>query len=70
LRLGYDERLQKAMELFYKNDFYRAMVEFSSILKQNPRDGLVRWYAFACERYFNAGDAANAKYNLLSGEDD
>ncbi|MDR0853266.1 MAG: hypothetical protein LBN34_02750 [Clostridiales Family XIII bacterium] len=70
LRLGYDEKVQNAISLFYRNDFYQAMVEFSSILKQNPNDGLVRWYAFACERYFNEGAAANVRYNLLNGEDD
>jgi hypothetical protein len=68
IRLGYDERVQSAIELFYNNDFYTAMVEFSSILKQNPKDGLIRWYAFACEHYFNAGDTANIRYDLLNAE--
>jgi hypothetical protein len=68
VRLGYDEQVQNAIELFYNNDFYRAMVAFSAILKQNPKDGLIRWYAFACERYFEEGSAANVRYDLLGGE--
>jgi hypothetical protein len=68
IRLSYDEKVQSAIDLFYNNDFYTAMVEFSSILKQNPKDGLIRWYAFACERYFNAGDIANVRYDLLNVE--
>jgi hypothetical protein len=68
LKTGYDDKVQNAIRLFYENDFYSAMVAFSSILKQNPMDGLVRWYAFACERYFNEGDAVNVRYNLLSAD--
>jgi hypothetical protein len=68
LRISYDERLQNAIEMFYRNDFYPAMVEFSAILKFNPGDGLVRWYAFACEKYFNEGDRAVVKHQLLGVE--
>jgi hypothetical protein len=68
LRVSYDERLQNAIEMFYRNEFYSAMVEFSAILKFNPGDGLVRWYAFACEKYFNEGDRATVKYQLLGTE--
>jgi hypothetical protein len=68
LRLSYDERLQNAIEMFYRNEFYPAMVEFSAILKFNPGDGLARWYAFACEKYFNEGDRATVKHQLLGME--
>jgi hypothetical protein len=68
LRLGYDERLQNAIDMFYRNDFYPAMVEFFSILKANPGDGLVRWYAFACEKYFNEKDRSKIRHQLLGAE--
>ncbi|MDR1292734.1 MAG: HAMP domain-containing protein [Clostridiales Family XIII bacterium] len=70
LRLNYNERLQSAIRLFYKNDFYPAMVEFSSLLKLNPKDGLVRWYVFACEKYFNEGDVTKVRYNLFGAEEE
>jgi hypothetical protein len=68
LRINYDSKVQDAIKLFYKNDFYPAMVAFSSILNLNPRDGLVRWYAFACEKYFNEGKTENIRYDLLHDE--
>jgi hypothetical protein len=69
LRKSYDEKLQDAIRLFYKDNFYLAMIEFSSILKLNPRDGLARWYVFACEKYFNEGDNTKARYNLFGAEE-
>jgi hypothetical protein len=68
LRLSYDEKLQNAIDMFYRNDFYPAMVEFFSILKANPGDGLARWYAFACEKYFNEKDLSKVRHQLLSAE--
>ncbi|MDR1028000.1 MAG: methyl-accepting chemotaxis protein, partial [Clostridiales Family XIII bacterium] len=68
LRLNYDKRFQAAIDLFYRDAFYVAMVEFSSILKINPHDGLARWYAFACERYFDEGDHAKVRHQLLGFE--
>jgi hypothetical protein len=68
LRLSYDDRLQNAIDMFRRNDFYPAMVEFSSILKMNPGDGLVRWYAFACEKYFNEKDRTKVKHQLYGSE--
>lgn len=70
LRLSYDEKLQDAIRMFYRDDFYLAMVEFSSILKANPQDALARWYVFACEKYFDEGDEARIRYNLFGTEED
>jgi hypothetical protein len=69
LRLSYDERVQNAIDMFYRDDFYPAMVEFSSILKANPSDGLVRWYAFACEKYFREKDPSKVRHQLFGSED-
>jgi hypothetical protein len=65
VRTGYDEKFQKAIRLFYKNDFYLARNEFSAILRSNPNDGVVRWYVFACEHFFNNDDLSKITYNLF-----
>ncbi|MDR3363420.1 MAG: hypothetical protein LBS91_00490 [Clostridiales Family XIII bacterium] len=69
LRLGYDGKLQEAIRMFYKNEFHEAMAEFYSILRQNPKDGLVRWYVFASERYFHEDDPSKVRYNIVGIED-
>lgn len=61
-----DEKLQKGIELFYKNDFYLARNLFSAVVKENKEDGIARWYLFASEYYFDLGDAQNVNYSLLS----
>jgi hypothetical protein len=66
LRLSYDGKLQEAIMLFYRNDFYLARTGFSSILKQNAGDGLARWYIFACEHFFDIGDLSGVNYNLFA----
>lgn len=53
LRKGYDDRFQKALGLFYQNDFYLARNLFSELIKISPNDGVARWYLFACEHYFH-----------------
>lgn len=55
LRIRYDRRFQEGIRLFYHNDFYLARNIFSALLKACPQDGIVRWYLFACERFFNSG---------------
>lgn len=47
------ERFEKALELFYQNDFYLARNAFSDVLKVNPMDHMARWYLFTCEKYLN-----------------
>ncbi|MCL1823704.1 MAG: hypothetical protein FWG44_05830 [Oscillospiraceae bacterium] len=65
MRLRYDDKFQKAIRLFLKNDFYLARSEFSSILRSNPDDGVARWYIFACEHFFNSSDLSKVTYNLF-----
>ena len=69
LRKGYDERFQEALNLFYKNDFYLARNLFSSLLRACPEDGIVRWYLFASERYFNQTGDFEADYRLFGTEE-
>lgn len=68
-RLAYDARFQKALQLFYKNDFYLARNIFSSLLKICPDDGVARWYLFACEHFFNSGeDSPEVSHGLFAAE--
>ncbi len=64
LRIRYDQRLQEGIRLFYHNDFYLARNLFSSLLKACPQDGVVRWYLFACEHFFNS-DPGQVDYRLF-----
>ncbi|MCL2035981.1 MAG: hypothetical protein FWG83_01160 [Oscillospiraceae bacterium] len=70
MRVRYDEKFQKAIRLFFKNDFYLARSEFSAILRSNPNDGVAKWYIFACEYFFNMGDLSKVSYNLFEIDDE
>ena len=59
LRIWYDKEFQEAIQLFYRSDFYLARTIFSNLLRSCPSDGIIRWYLFACEYYFQSGDKAN-----------
>jgi len=50
-----DDIFQKALELFFKHEFYNARNSFAHILKRNPEDTVARWYVFACEKYLENG---------------
>lgn len=65
LRLSYEQRFQEAINLFYHNDFFLARNLFSSLLRTCPEDGIVRWYLFACEHYFNQEGSCEADYQLF-----
>ena len=69
LRKGYDERFQEALSLFYRNDFYLARNLFSNLLRACPEDGIVRWYLFASERFFNHEGELEADYRLFGTEE-
>ena len=68
LRAGYDNRFQEAIQLFYRNDFFLARNLFSTLLRACPEDGIVRWYLFACEHFFNQSGEAQADYRLFGIE--
>ena len=41
---------RKALDLFYKFDFYAARNEFSNVI--SPLDNVARWYLFLCDKYW------------------
>lgn len=70
LRIRYDERLQEAIQLFYRSDFYLARNLFSTLLRACPGDGIARWYLFACEHFFNVAAAGEDPDFQLFGIDE
>lgn len=59
-----DVSFQKALKLFYSNDFYLARNAFNEVLRLNPEDEIARWYLFRCEYYLNKPNA-EASYGLF-----
>lgn len=43
------DSFNKALELYYKNDFYLARNIFTEVIKDCPEDLVARWYLFKCE---------------------
>ena len=69
LRIEYDQRFQEAINLFYHNDFFLARNLFSTLLRVCPEDGIVRWYLFACEHFFNTTGEEAVDYRLFGIEE-
>lgn len=65
IRVRYDDRLQEAIQLFYRSDFYLARNILSSMLRSAPDDGIVRWYLFACEHYFSCSEQSSVDFRLF-----
>lgn len=55
---------EKALTLFYSDDFYLARNTFNKVLQMNPADRIARWYLFDCEYYLNKTDASEISYAL------
>ncbi len=55
---------QKALQLFYSNDFYLARNTFNEVLKINEYDHIARWYLFHCEYHLNKPEA-EVSYGLF-----
>lgn len=59
-----DAYFQKALKLFYSNDFYLARNAFNEVLKMNEQDEIARWYLFHCEYHLNKPEA-EVSYGLF-----
>lgn len=55
----------KALELFYEDNFYLARMYFTQVLKECPKDGVARWYLFACETLFNMENPEEIRHHLF-----
>lgn len=59
-----DVIFQKALNLFYANEFYQARNLFNEVLKMNEQDEVARGYFFRCEKYLNNRDV-EISYDLF-----
>ena len=55
MKIASSGRFDEALNLFYQKDFYLARSRFSELLKDSPRDGLIKWYLFESDKYLNEG---------------
>ncbi|MCQ2496502.1 MAG: hypothetical protein MJ131_07920 [Lachnospiraceae bacterium] len=61
-----EQKFQKALRLFYSDDFYLARNTFNEVLQVNSEDNIARWYLFTCEHYLNEGGNVDVSYSLFS----
>lgn len=62
-----DVFFQKALKLFYSNDFYLARNAFNEVLKLNEQDEIARWYLFRCEYLLNISEI-EVSYGLFESD--
>ena len=62
-----DVFFQKALKLFYSNDFYLARNAFNEVLKLNEQDEIARWYLFRCEYLLNKSEV-EVSYGLFESD--
>ena len=53
-RLDTKEKFEKALNLFYQEDYYLGRNLFTEVLKECPDDEVAKWYLFLCEKCLNA----------------
>lgn len=65
-RLELRPKFQKALNLYYKSDFYLARNLFSEVLRSCPMDEVAKWYLFLCESGLNGDGAEQQSFALFS----
>ncbi len=68
IRMKTNDKLQQALSLFYKNDYYLARNAFSEVLRECPTDGLAKWYIFRCEDYLNNQNEVDPSFALFADD--
>lgn len=64
-------KFARALDLYYRSDFYLARNIFAEILRECPGDNVAKWYLFACENRLGNLRSAGAGYGLFDrGERD
>lgn len=61
-------KFAKALDLYYRSDFYLARNIFAEVLRECPKDDVAKWYLFACEDRLGGGASADAGYGLFVNE--
>lgn len=60
------ESFAKALDLYYRNDFYLARNIFTEVIKACPEDLVARWYLFKCEGMLDNMDTEEFSYGFLT----
>lgn len=64
-------KFAKALDLYYRSDFYLARNIFAEVLRECAGDDVAKWYLFACENRLGNVRSARAGYGLFDrGERD
>ncbi len=61
-------QFEKALDLFYSDDFYLARNTFNKVLQVNPKDQIAKWYLFNCEYYLNEAKNTEISYGLYENQ--
>ncbi len=67
-RLACRPGFQKALDLYYKSDFYLARNLFSDILRSCPADEVAKRYLFLCESGLNGDRTKQHSFALFAGK--
>ena len=59
-------KFAKALDLYYRSDFYLARNIFAEILRECPGDNVAKWYLFACEHRLGSVMSIEAGYGLFA----
>lgn len=65
-RVRHQELFQKAIELYYQNNFYLARNTFTEVVKSCPTDMVAKWYLFTCEKHLNQVYIGPVQYGLFA----
>ena len=60
------EVFQKALNLFYQDDFYLARSQFMEVLKECPSDEVAKWYVFLCEKCLDSRQGEKTSLAILT----
>lgn len=65
-RINTKEKFDRALNLFYQEDYYLGRNLFTEVLKECPDDEVAKWYLFLCEKCLNAEYGKNVSCALFS----
>lgn len=65
-RLDTKDKFEKALNLFYQEDYYLGRNLFTDVLKECPDDEVAKWYLFLCEKCLNAEHGKDVSSALFS----
>ena len=62
------QMFEKALNLFYSDDYYLARNTFNKVIQLNPDDQIAKWYLFNCEYFLNEAANVEVSYGLYENK--